>query len=45
METIPKDKRDFSKHFINMNGIAELINGANGEKTLKVATQAVGAEK
>ncbi len=45
METIPKDKRDFSKHFINMNGIAELINGTNGEKTLKIATGAVSAEK
>lgn len=42
METIPKDKRDFTKHFINMNGIAELING---ERTLKVANQGAGAEK
>ncbi len=42
METIPKDKRDFTKHFINMSGITGLING---ERTLKVANQAAGADK
>lgn len=45
LETIPKDKRDFSKHFINMNGIAELINGNNGEKTLKIASDSASVEK
>ncbi|MCC7527757.1 MAG: hypothetical protein IT342_04505 [Candidatus Melainabacteria bacterium] len=42
METIPKDKRDFTKHFINMSGITGLING---ERTLKVANQGASAEK